>query len=362
MFHSVYTNKRAFVTGHTGFKGSWLYAWLERLGASVCGYALAPPTKPSHHACLERSGESVIADIRDYPRLLRAIQEHQPEIVFHLAAQPSVLVSYEDPVETFSTNILGTAHLLEAIRQVPSVRAVIIVTTDKCYENKEWHYGYREIDSLGGHDPYSASKACTELVTASFRKSFFTRSSSESVVPLVATARAGNVIGGGDWTADRLLPDAVRAAASGVPVGIRNPHSSRPWQHVLESLSGYLRLGQVLLEGGSEYADAWNFGPALNSNLTTAEIIAKAGMHWSAISPEITPQANAPHEATLLMLDSTKAHRRLGWYPVWEINTTVQKTVQWYRTYYEANGKTRTIRQIEEYCQDATKVGAAWAI
>jgi CDP-glucose 4,6-dehydratase len=361
MFESIYKDRRVFVTGHTGFKGSWLCMWLEKLGASVCGYSLAPSTDPSHFEMLNLAGESIIADIRDYSRLEKAIHNHQPEVVFHLAAQPSVLVSYEDPVETFSTNVAGTASLLDVIRRASFVKAAVVVTTDKCYENKEWLYAYRESDRLGGHDPYSASKACAEMVVESFRKSFFSAASDGSADTLIASARAGNVIGGGDWTADRLLPDVMRAAASGVDAGIRNPESSRPWQHVLEPLSGYLRLGQRLLGQDSHFAGAWNFGPAPGSNLTTGEIVKLAGQYWPAVSYKTAKVANAPHEAGLLMVDSTKANRLLDWFPVWDINTTIEKTVSWYREYYDEGGRVSTEQQIDAYCDDALVAGVAWA-
>jgi CDP-glucose 4,6-dehydratase len=357
MFGNCYANRRVFVLGHTGFKGSWLYAWLEQLGADVHGYALAPPTEPSHFDQLELAGGSTIADIRDFAALRAALEAHQPEVVFHLAAQPSVLVSYGDPLETFSSNVLGTAHVLEAIRHIDSVRAAVIVTTDKCYDNKEWVYAYRENDALGGHDPYSASKACTEIVTACFRNSFF---ATQEKGALVASARAGNVIGGGDWTADRLLPDAMRAASLGEPVGIRNPNSTRPWQHVLEPLSGYLRVGQALLAGESDCADAWNFGPNIRSNLTTLEVLEMAKPHWPAVELEVAQRANAPHEAGLLMVDSTKASRRLRWRPIWDIKTTVAKTVEWYRAFYEES-EVRTSQQLRDYVADAAASNAEWA-
>ncbi len=264
---STYSSRRVLLTGHTGFKGSWLSLWLDRLGADVTGYALDPDTTPNHFDQLELRQRSVIANLNDNASLVRAVEEAQPEIVFHMAAQPNVLPSYEDPLETFETNVLGTARVLEACRHVGSVRAIVVITTDKCYENREWIYGYREGDELGGHDPYSTSKACTELLTRCFRRSFYAAAGGSDA--LVATARAGNVIGGGDWAEYRLVPDIMRAASQGQPVVIRNPESSRPWQHVLEPLSGYLVLGAELFAGNPEFASAWNFEPDLESNMTT---------------------------------------------------------------------------------------------
>jgi len=362
MFKSIYKDKRVLITGHTGFKGSWLAAWLEELGAEVSGYALAPPTAPNHYDELNLKTSSFINDVRDYQELLAAFDESRPEVVFHLAAQPSVLVSYKDPVETFGSNVLGTAHLLEACRQTPGVRAVVIVTTDKCYENREWVYGYRETDALGGHDVYSASKACAELVTSSYRKAFFDVANVGKTTPLlVASARSGNVIGGGDWTDDRLVPDAIRAAKEHRSVSIRNPSSSRPWQHVLEPLSGYLLLGQHLLEGEAELADAWNFGPSPDSNLTTESIIHLMHRYWPAISGECHVKKDAPHEAGLLMLDSSRAQHCLNWFPTWDIETTIRHTVDWYRTFIE-EGRVITRQQIEAYGNDATKKGIVWAV
>jgi CDP-glucose 4,6-dehydratase len=357
-FQTAYGGRRVFVTGHTGFKGSWLCLWLEHLGARVTGYALAPSTEPSHYALLDLALDSVIADLKDGPALHAALEAAQPEIVFHLAAQPIVLRSYEDPLETFETNVLGTARLLEACRHVESVQAVIVVTTDKCYENREWIYGYREDDRLGGHDPYSASKAAAELVTASFRRSFF--ETPQGSRARVATARAGNVIGGGDWTEHRLVPDVMRAASESRPVRIRNPGSSRPWQHVLEPLSGYLTLGAELLAGRQELATAWNFGPGLDSNLTTAELFALMQRSWPEIRCELAPQEQAPHEAGLLMLDSTKARRELGWRPTWNLETTLHETVRWYRTFYE-EGRAISEEQLAQYVEGAARLGVPWA-
>lgn len=343
MFGDIYHGKRVLMTGHTGFKGSWLTSWLEHLGAHVTGYALAPITEPNHFNQLSMNGKSVIGDIRDVESLEATYVECQPEIVFHMAAQPSVLASYEDPIETFTTNLTGTANLLEIIRKYDFTKGVVVITSDKCYENREWLYGYRETDTLGGHDPYSASKACTEIIAASFRRSFL-----QQAGILLATARAGNVIGGGDWTADRLLPDAMVAANRGEAFNIRNPQASRPWQHVLEPLSGYLCLGKHLLEGRAEAAEAWNFGPSLESNLTTGELVALASQFWPRIESHIAKATEKPHEAGLLMVDSTKARRFLKWNPVWGLDTSVKKTIQWYRAFYESQ-TVLTAQQIIDY-------------
>ncbi|MFT6915515.1 MAG: CDP-glucose 4,6-dehydratase [Motiliproteus sp.] len=362
MFGSTYSGRRILITGHTGFKGSWLSLWLQRLGASVTGYALAPLTEPSLYELSEFSGDSVIGDIRDQHNFAKHLERSQPEIVFHLAAQPSVLVSYADPLETFSTNVMGTANVLEACRQCASVKAVIVVTTDKCYENQEWLWGYRENDTLGGRDPYSASKACAELVAQSYRRSFCSGTDTQGQPTLlVATARAGNVIGGGDWTSDRLVPDIMRAAALEIPVQIRNPASSRPWQHVLDCLCGYLLLGQGLLKGQVELAEAWNFGPDLDGNLGVGEVAQLISNHWpqsTTLYPDVTDK---PHEANLLMVDSTKARTKLKWQPVWDIQTTLMHTTHWYRAYYE-EGNLITQHQIQAYEQSAAQAGAEWAI
>ncbi len=360
MFGNIFKGRSALVTGHTGFKGSWLKLWLERLGADVSGFSLAPSTSPNHHDLLNLKSPSTIGDIRDLDRLSEHFAQHSPEVVFHLAAQASVLYSYQKPIDTFSTNVIGTANVLEACLKAPRVKAVVIVTTDKCYENKEWLWGYRENDPLGGHDPYSASKACAELVAASYAKSFGARADRGSLGPLlIATARGGNVVGGGDWTADRIIPDVMRAATKGDPVRIRNPHNTRPWQHVLELLSGYLLLGQRLLEGRADLAEAWNFGPNPESNLTVAALLEKMQEMWPAIRPEIAPRVGDPHEAKLLMLDSTKARRLLGWEPVWGIVPTLERTTDWYRAYSET-GKMLTAQQIDDYSAQATRQSAIW--
>lgn len=360
MFNSIYKGKRALVTGHTGFKGSWLELWLERLGAEVSGFSLAPSTTPNHFDLLALKSPSTIGDIRNLGVLLQHFQKHKPEVVFHLAAQASVLYSYGHAIETFSTNVLGTAHVLEACRRTPAVRAVVIITTDKCYENKEWIWGYRENDQLGGRDPYSASKACAEIVAASYARSFAPADPQRSAPMLVATARGGNVLGGGDWTADRIIPDVMRAAGKGERVKVRNPGSSRPWQHVLELLSGYLLVGQGLLEGRAEWAEPWNFGPNAESNVSVAALLGRLQKVWPAVDPEIAPRADAPHEAKLLMLDSTKARRVLGWEPVWGIEDTLARTAEWYRAWSE-RGELLTANQIDAYAAQAAKQSAVWA-
>lgn len=362
MFDSIYNGKRVLVTGHTGFKGSWLCQWLLKLGADVLGYSLAPSTNPNHFDVLAMELKSIINDLRNYDSLSKIFKEFKPEAVFHLGAQPSVLVSYDEPIETFSSNIMGTVNILEACRHMPSVQAVVIVTTDKCYENKEDRtYGYRENDRLGGHDPYSTSKACSELITASYRKSFFsTNSRDELKGPLIASARAGNVIGGGDWTDDRLVPDIMRAVTNHRPVKIRNPSNTRPWQHVLEPLSGYLLLGQRILEGNLEMADAWNFGPSSDLNLSTERLVELMHDQWPRINGEFVSQEFSPHEAGFLMLDSTKAKSSLGWSPVWGIDATIKHTINWYRA-FEEDGMVITDQQIDLYSQDAISKNAIWS-
>jgi len=360
MFDGMYQDRKVLVTGHTGFKGSWLTAWLHLLGSRVAGLSLPPPTTPNHYDLIVPAQPSIFGDVRDMAVVARALREIEPEIIFHLAAQPSVLESYAYPVDTLATNVLGTAHLLEACRHTPSIRVVVVITTDKCYENKEWPWGYRENDALGGHDPYSTSKACVELVAACYRKSFYTpRQSSDNTPVLVATARAGNVIGGGDWTADRLIPDAMRASAAAKPVLLRNPSSSRPWQHVLEPLSGYLLLGERLLAGDAASADAWNFGPTIESNLSVGEVAARLQALWPAIQIAVAPAGAKPHEAGLLMLDSAKACRHLQWRPVWNLDETLAQTVAWYRAYYE-RGEVLTVSQIENYVSAAQRLGIPW--
>jgi CDP-glucose 4,6-dehydratase len=327
---AFWSGKRVFLTGHTGFKGGWLSVWLNMLGARVTGYALPPTTKPSFfaHAGVQQAIEkSHQANICNYPQLAQAMLAANPEVIFHLAAQPLVRRSYADPLETYQTNVMGTANLLRAARNCSDLEAVVVVTSDKCYENQSWPWGYRETDTLGGHDPYSNSKACQELVVSSFRKSSFT----EKGIAL-ATARAGNVIGGGDWSEDRLIPDAIRAHINQQPLVIRNPKATRPWQHVLEPLSGYLVLAEQLATKKSQYADAWNFGP-LDADVQTVEevlgLVSNAlpdGLHW-----QVDSSAHHPHEAQILKLDCAKSTSLLKWRPRWDLAAAVAHTCSWYR-------------------------------
>lgn len=345
---SFWKDKRVFITGHTGFKGSWLSLWLHSLGAIVTGFALDPPTEPSlYELCqIDELITSVIADVRDRDRLQETLAEVGPNIVMHMAAQPLVRLSYENPVDTFSINVMGTVHLLEAVRQCDSVRAVLNVTTDKCYENNEWCWGYRENDRLGGHDPYSSSKACSELVTSSYRNSFF--STSDSVA--LATARAGNVIGGGDWAAGRLIPDCIKSLLNNEPIVVRNPQAIRPWQHVLEPLNGYITLAQRLYEKGPEFAEAWNFGPDESDARTVGWIVDRMCQKWGGSARFITSQEEQPHEANYLRLDCSTARQRLDWQPAWNLETALDKVIDWTRAYQQGmNLRKACLAQIEEY-------------
>jgi len=354
--------KRVFITGHSGFKGGWLTIWLNSLGAIVKGFSLDAPSDPSlfSSAAIDKLIDSEIGDIRDGRVLSESMNEFQPDIVFHLAAQSLVRLSYGEPVDTFSTNVMGTVNVLEAVRNIDSVGAVVVVTSDKCYENKEWHWGYREDEPLGGYDTYSASKACAELVTNSYRQSFFQPhgdqpargKSSGKPKCAIASARAGNVIGGGDWAADRLVPDILRNLQLDKPVVIRNPNAIRPWQHVLEPLSGYMMLATLLFEKGNAYAQAWNFGPpdtgAKSVQWMTEEVISQ----WGTGSWELK-EGDQPHEATYLKLDCSKAISKLAWIPVWSPSEALAVTVNWHKAWASsANVHELCIRDIDRYTRN----------
>jgi CDP-glucose 4,6-dehydratase len=347
--------RRVFLTGHTGFKGGWLALWLTQLGATVRGYALDPSSEPNL-LTVARIGsviEDIRGDIRDAVALERAMQEFAPEVVFHLAAQALVRYSYEDPIGTLETNVIGTARVLDTIRRTPSVAAVVSVTSDKCYENKEWIWPYRETDSLGGYDPYSSSKACAEIVCAAFRQSYFpidTLGQSNSRGVAIATARAGNVIGGGDWSNDRLIPDLVRGFLSGHPVGIRRPHAIRPWQHVLEPLRGYICLAEKLLTHNPRFATAYNFGPAQSDARPVSWIAEQMAAFWGNGASWVLDKAPSPHEAGYLKLDSSRAHADLGWSPQLNLQQALELLVAWYRAWQTGSDMhTFTLNQIEQF-------------
>lgn len=349
-------DRSVLITGHTGFKGSWLALWLSELGAKVTGFALAPESSSNHWDALHLDAVTDNrGDIRDFNCLLQVFTQAQPEIVFHLAAQPLVRRSYNDPIETWTTNVTGTAHLLECCRQTASVRAIVVITTDKVYANQEWLWGYRENDRLGGHDPYSASKAACELVVDSYRKSFF---QSEDA-PLLASARAGNVIGGGDWSQDRLIPDLVRATTQSKLLEIRSPLATRPWQHVLESLNGYLLLGEQLLKGNRHCAEPWNFGPDPKDNLTVAEVLRRMKAYWPDLDWQQTKEPQ-PHETNLLYLDNSKSKIKLNWHPVWNLEQSLRATAQWY-CHFHTTGECISRQQLSEYFDAAGKAGLEWA-
>jgi CDP-glucose 4,6-dehydratase len=360
LFKGVYERLRVFITGHTGFKGSWLAFWLKELGAEVKGYSLAPDTEPSHWVELGLDIDSIYADIRDLEKLQSEMAAFKPDIVFHLAAQPIVRISYEHPIETYEINVIGSAKVIEACRKAGSVRAIINVTTDKCYENREWAWGYREDDRLGGYDPYSSSKACSEIMTCSFRNSFFNlKEYGTAHQTLMATARAGNVIGGGDWATDRLIPDIMRAAARNKPTRVRNPGATRPWQHVLEPLSGYLLLGSELLNGNKEAAESWNFGPYDSSNLTVKQVCDFLAGNWNKIAFDSHLSSQGPHEAGLLKLDCSKANKVLDWVPVWDNEICFIKTAHWYRDFYQSN-TLNTLNDLQEYVKSAIQKKMSW--
>lgn len=360
LFGGIYKNKTVLVTGHTGFKGSWLVYWLQKMGAKVVGYSLDAPTQPNHFELLGLDMVSVTGDIRDFEKLDETFALYKPEIVFHLAAQALVRYSYENPIETYETNVIGTLKVFEACRK-HQVKAIVNITSDKAYENKEWVWGYRENDPMGGYDPYSSSKGCADLLATSYRNSYFNLHEYQKTHhTLVATCRAGNVIGGGDWAQDRLMTDIMVSVSQNKKVSIRNPKATRPWQHVLEPLSGYLHVGQKLLEEKVEFAEAWNFGPSDEGSICVEEVVLHVKKHWDKIDYEISQMPNQLHEANLLKLDCSKAHIKLHWKDVWESEQTFEKTVWWYKAFYE-NGDVWTQHDLEVYIADAKTKKIEWA-
>lgn len=355
MNQDFWRGKRVLMTGHTGFKGSWLSLWLQSMGAQVVGYAHAPPTVPSLFEVAEVSKDmtSIIGDIRDLEKLRSVFAEHKPEIVIHMAAQPLVRYSYIEPVETYSTNVMGTVNLLEAVRSTPSVKAVVNITSDKCYENREWEWGYRENEAMGGFDPYSSSKGCAELVTAAYRNSYFHPDKYQQHGVAIASARAGNVIGGGDWAGDRLIPDILRAITEGKPVNIRNPHAIRPWQHVLEPLSGYLQLAQKLYEEETAYAESWNFGPNDEDVKPVQWIVEKLTESWGEGASWVLDGGDHPYEAHYLKLDCSKAKARFDWHPRWHLEDTLSAIIEWHQALRDdKNMRTLSLQQIKQYASD----------
>jgi len=358
LFQNIYQGKKVFVTGHTGFKGSWLFHWLEFMGAEVAGYALEPNSEPNHFTQIKPKGISVINDIRDAEKLEHSINSFQPDIVFHLAAQPLVRYSYANPLETYQTNVIGTLNLLEACRKTNSVKAVVCVTTDKVYENHENPDGYSESDRLGGYDPYSSSKACSEILVSSFVNSFLnTAEYGKSHNKLVATARGGNVVGGGDWSEDRLIPDMIRSYSSNNKLVIRNPNSVRPWQHVLDCLSGYLLLGQNLLEGKLEKAKPWNFGPTEKEFVSVESIVQMGQKYLGSIPVEFG--SSGLHETGMLQLNCENAISELGWLPILDNEQSFQLVFDWYKDFYDEN-RISTTTQLQEYISLAKQLNSVW--
>ena len=361
LFCGIYENKKVLVTGHTGFKGSWLVYWLTQMGAKVIGYSLEAPTKPNHIGLLNPDIISVMGDIKDLDGLNHVFNRYKPDIVFHLAAQPIVRISYEKPIETYETNVIGTLKVFEACRK-NNVKAIVNITSDKAYENKEWVWGYRENDPMGGYDPYSSSKGCADILASSYRNSYFnTKDYKKTHNTLLVTCRAGNVIGGGDWAKDRLITDVMISASQGKKISIRNPNATRPWQHVLECISGYLHIGQKLLEERVEYSGAWNFGPSDNGSICVEEVIKNIKKYWSKIDYDIKKDLSHLHEANLLKLDCSKAHILLKWKDVWDSETTFEKTAKWYKAYYENNGEVLTQSDLVNYIIDAKSKKIEWS-
>jgi CDP-glucose 4,6-dehydratase len=352
LFKGIYNNKTVLVTGHTGFKGSWLALWLSKLGAKVVGYSLGPPTNPNHFEILgiESRIISINGDLKDREKLKEIVVEYKPEIVFHLAALAFVRESYSKPIEAFETNVMGTLNIFETVREVDFVKALINVTSDKCYENKEWCWGYREIEPVGGYDPYSASKACSELITTAYRNSYFNLADfKKSHNTLVASCRAGNVIGGGDWGNDRLIPDIIKAVSTNGKLFVRCPEAIRPWQYILDCLRGYLMLGEKLLESDKSFAEAWNFGSNPGENMSVIEVILYLKKIWNKLDYEIKKE-DSLHESLCLKLDCSKANAKLKWLPLMNVTSALEETIRWYQRYYEDN-VCISEEQLEEYCK-----------
>ena len=367
LFNGIFKNKTVFVTGHTGFIGSWLVLWLQSLDARVIGYSLEPPTKPSLFETLGLENEitHIIGDIQDKQNLSDNIEKHKPEIVIHLAAQPLVRVSYEDPVETFRTNILGTVNILDSIRKLDYVKACVVMTSDKCYQNLDANRFHKETDPLGGSDPYSASKGAAEIITNSYRNSFFNVEKNHDKITGIATVRAGNVIGGGDWARDRIIPDCIRALTTDKQIMVRNPSSIRPWQFVLEPISGILWLGSKLYTKPEKYSEAWNLGPNQVNNITVEKVVQNTIKIWNEgdwvdMSKDSKDQ---PSESISLLLDSTKALNSLEWKTIYSFETAINETISWYKSYYNNNAsmKELSIHQIEQYCKTAEQMNITWA-
>jgi len=360
LFSQIYENKTVLVTGHTGFKGSWLCFWLHKMGAKVIGYSLKAPTSPNHIDLLDLNIVSIIGDIRDLDKLDKTFKKYKPDIVFHLAAQALVRQSYKNPIETYDTNVMGTLKVFETCKKY-NVKAIVNITSDKAYENKEWIWGYKETDPLGGYDPYSSSKGCAELLTSSYRNSYFNLAEyKKSHCTLLASCRAGNVIGGGDWAQDRLIPDLILSSLDNKKVQIRNPHATRPWQHVLEPLSGYLLIGQKLLEEKKFFASAWNFGPNNEKDISVEDVVKSSKKIWNKIDYEIFEDSKEPHEANLLKLDCSKAHKFLNWEPVWNSASAFENTINWYREYYE-NQNVKTHDDFMSYLNSAKVKNIQWS-
>jgi len=367
IFNDVYRGKKVLITGHTGFKGSWLSIWLEALGAQVIGYALPPATEPSMFEAAQVSKHvvSIIGDVRDLHHFEQVMEEYKPEMVFHLAAQPIVRLSYESPRFTYETNIMGTVNLLEAVRKINSVRVCTIITSDKCYDNQEWVYAYRENDPLGGYDPYSSSKAGAELVVATYQKAFFNPDHYQDHQVALASARAGNVIGGGDWALDRIVPDAVKALAENKPIIVRNPQAIRPWQHVLDPLAGYLWLAARMWSEENHFSSAWNFGPDNVDNLTVGQLADAIVEYWGSGKWQTASEDKAQvHEANFLKLDCTKAKTLLDWAPVYRVDEAIKTTLEWYKRFYDGSAVLSydfTLAQIDGYIKRAQEMGLSWA-